>query len=101
MHLRRLELHHHTILYNESFIRAGCTLADQRGEQVTDRALDSSSKGCHVQWVRTAGPHLRQHGKNHPHGSTDFERLGRSEEHTSELQSRLHLVCRLLLEKKV
>src|ERR1041385_4478072 len=31
-----------------------------------------------------------------------YERMlmGRSEEHTSELQSRLHLVCRLLLEKK-
>src|SRR2546422_7238668 len=29
---------------------------------------------------------------------SDF--LKRSEEHTSELQSRLHLVCRLLLEKK-
>src|SRR5205809_3428340 len=30
-----------------------------------------------------------------------FERHpDRSEEHTSELQSRLHLVCRLLLEKK-
>src|SRR3989449_6836965 len=27
-------------------------------------------------------------------------RVRRSEEHTSELQSRLHLVCRLLLEKK-
>src|SRR5205809_7126652 len=27
-------------------------------------------------------------------------RFARSEEHTSELQSRLHLVCRLLLEKK-
>src|SRR2546422_3543095 len=27
-------------------------------------------------------------------------RCERSEEHTSELQSRLHLVCRLLLEKK-
>src|SRR2546422_8153642 len=27
-------------------------------------------------------------------------RINRSEEHTSELQSRLHLVCRLLLEKK-
>src|SRR2546422_8570869 len=27
-------------------------------------------------------------------------RRERSEEHTSELQSRLHLVCRLLLEKK-
>src|SRR3989449_6497858 len=41
--------------------------------------------------------------------TTGFENLGnlpqardlvRSEEHTSELQSRLHLVCRLLLEKK-
>src|SRR2546422_1958345 len=29
-----------------------------------------------------------------------FELDSRSEEHTSELQSRLHLVCRLLLEKK-
>src|SRR2546422_7659677 len=28
------------------------------------------------------------------------ETCDRSEEHTSELQSRLHLVCRLLLEKK-
>src|SRR2546429_6789303 len=33
---------------------------------------------------------------------TSIEGVGelRSEEHTSELQSRLHLVCRLLLEKK-
>src|SRR2546422_4585646 len=30
----------------------------------------------------------------------DFDEKVRSEEHTSELQSRLHLVCRLLLEKK-
>src|SRR5690554_7259672 len=29
-----------------------------------------------------------------------FELIKRSEEHTSELQSRPHLVCRLLLEKK-
>src|SRR5689334_24668063 len=28
------------------------------------------------------------------------EEAGRSEEHTSELQSQFHLVCRLLLEKK-
>src|SRR5437870_6140639 len=33
-------------------------------------------------------------------GLTIFRRLTRSEEHTSELQSRGHLVCRLLLEKK-
>src|SRR5687768_17999202 len=32
--------------------------------------------------------------------SLDVSPDGRSEEHTSELQSRLHLVCRLLLEKK-
>src|SRR2546422_8401827 len=30
----------------------------------------------------------------------DASQSPRSEEHTSELQSRLHLVCRLLLEKK-
>src|SRR2546422_3502501 len=29
-----------------------------------------------------------------------YSDVARSEEHTSELQSRLHLVCRLLLEKK-
>src|SRR2546429_3008839 len=35
-------------------------------------------------------------------GRSTLARFGRkrSEEHTSELQSRLHLVCRLLLEKK-
>src|SRR3712207_8447618 len=31
---------------------------------------------------------------------TKIERVPRSEEHTSELQSRQYLVCRLLLEKK-
>src|SRR5205809_2803760 len=34
------------------------------------------------------------------HGSAQAGVTVRSEEHTSELQSRLHLVCRLLLEKK-
>src|SRR2546422_10496195 len=38
---------------------------------------------------RRGGAALRQGGRG-----------DRSEEHTSELQSRLHLVCRLLLEKK-
>src|SRR5438309_7817306 len=35
-------------------------------------------------------------GKEDPPGSGKY----RSEEHTSELQSQFHLVCRLLLEKK-
>src|SRR5436305_7416544 len=43
---------------------------------------------------RSAGPPARSSGRRDPHS------LPRSEEHTSELQSRPHLVCRLLLEKK-
>src|SRR3712207_8458203 len=41
-------------------------------------------------WLRTAS--VRRAGR--------FLRTPRSEEHTSELQSRQYLVCRLLLEKK-
>src|SRR5690348_17401399 len=42
------------------------------------------------------------HGVEQPHSLTRFSRPSfcRSEEHTSELQSPVHLVCRLLLEKK-
>src|SRR5205809_3195863 len=40
-------------------------------------------------------------GVHHPAaGQLHVAAPSRSEEHTSELQSRLHLVCRLLLEKK-
>src|SRR5690554_4386523 len=39
-------------------------------------------------------------GEQVPAPGTAVHRAGRSEEHTSELQSRPHLVCRLLLEKK-
>src|SRR2546429_7313306 len=41
----------------------------------------------------------RGHGTPQPRFALEVH-LDRSEEHTSELQSRLHLVCRLLLEKK-
>src|SRR2546429_3168724 len=46
------------------------------------------------QWRTTLPLRLRPHQRLAPSSSA------RSEEHTSELQSRLHLVCRLLLEKK-
>src|SRR5204863_10161312 len=42
---------------------------------------------------------LRGHGELHFRAGGD-EHRARSEEHTSELQSRRDLVCRLLLEKK-
>src|SRR2546422_5848287 len=70
-----------------------------------------------IGWV--TGIHLNDLGKEKPkvfNGKTgevfadkalachvslpDAKVADRSEEHTSELQSRLHLVCRLLLEKK-
>src|SRR5690348_18191817 len=38
--------------------------------------------------------------RSHVGISHHWDRPGRSEEHTSELQSPVHLVCRLLLEKK-
>src|SRR5437763_8554276 len=37
---------------------------------------------------------------SHPGSSSRIRSAGRSEEHTSELQSPMYLVCRLLLEKK-
>src|SRR5689334_24041698 len=39
-------------------------------------------------------------GKRHLYGARSDDAACRSEEHTSELQSQFHLVCRLLLEKK-
>src|SRR2546422_1330795 len=64
--------------------------------ELAHRALDLAGQGAFGLWTRRADLVLRW---------ADAE-LGaplseeRSEEHTSELQSRLHLVCRLLLEKK-
>src|SRR5689334_24201639 len=52
---------------------------------------------------RNGGLHPHRHRERAVHLQTLHERLldvGRSEEHTSELQSQFHLVCRLLLEKK-
>src|SRR2546422_7935508 len=47
------------------------------------------------------GEGARRHHESFPqHREGRGLRRSRSEEHMSELQSRLHLVCRLLLEKK-
>src|SRR4051812_49945389 len=47
----------------------------------------------HAREAQRFGGPVRQHGREH-HAAL------RSEEHTSELQSHVNLVCRLLLEKK-
>src|SRR3712207_7839202 len=46
--------------------------------------------------ARRVQPEVKPEGRHHPPADPG----GRSEEHTSELQSRQYLVCRLLLEKK-
>src|SRR3989449_6647591 len=65
--------------------------------------------GFHAAWVRRArsravrvGPRYRfaTRSSNTSSRTVPATCTLRSEEHTSELQSRLHLVCRLLLEKK-
>src|SRR5205809_6113512 len=70
------------------------TLFRSRGRRVGDlgdRAAPRAGAGGH----RT-----RPRGAACDPGSARHDDASRSEEHTSELQSRLHLVCRLLLEKK-
>src|SRR5262245_65231016 len=63
--------------------------------------IASVRAAVHLRAVRREG---RRALAAHPHRRTarqeDAYRAARSEEHTSELQSLRHLVCRLLLEKK-
>src|SRR2546426_3723962 len=51
-------------------------------------------------WPARARPAPRAPRATRRPGSRDAASRGRSEEHTSELQSPCNLVCRLLLEKK-
>src|SRR5438445_8152597 len=51
----------------------------------TSSPFFTTSEGCCTRFV---------------HDMSEMKRVQRSEEHTSELQSRQYLVCRLLLEKK-
>src|SRR5438309_7768389 len=59
-------------------------------------ALPISSTTC----SRSACPRSRRRCSPGASPTTARRRCTRSEEHTSELQSQFHLVCRLLLEKK-
>src|SRR3712207_7999916 len=69
------------------------TLFRSRQDDVREQDLEEPSRdaSCGVQRL-VGGLRERRDERSHPQG--------RSEEHTSELQSRQYLVCRLLLEKK-
>src|SRR3712207_7154391 len=83
----RSTLFPYTTLFRSEHGREGAGRRRRGGRQV-DRSL---AKGARV--------HV---GLEDFHGRSGRSRTGdgRSEEHTSELQSRQYLVCRLLLEKK-
>src|SRR2546422_6347343 len=74
-----------------------CRSSDQEGRHGSEgRGRPPSARRCHLSAHRASGhPALGCVGPGAA-GTAQW----RSEEHTSELQSRLHLVCRLLLEKK-
>src|SRR5690348_18297622 len=72
---------------------------------VLQRAEDEPAGGCrHARTDLDVGDRLREHlvvdGVERRHRAVIQVAAVRSEEHTSELQSPVHLVCRLLLEKK-
>src|SRR5262245_63760396 len=56
--------------------------------------------GQAIEYGAVAGSYLARALADDRLGFADWRRTVRSEEHTSELQSLRHLVCRLLLEKK-
>src|SRR2546422_5130470 len=62
------------------------------------RLLAGAHAGDGVYILGGLAPRVRR--RRAGRGCADRLESARSEEHTSELQSRLHLVCRLLLEKK-
>src|SRR5690606_39809173 len=72
----------------------------ERAEALSGGTLEMNADGVFGQAFRSvaAGQFAANHGADDAMDVADGQR--RSEEHTSELQSRENLVCRLLLEKK-
>src|SRR3989449_1879853 len=86
---------------------------DDNGDPILKLVADRDRRGAFVLTTQICrrgrdrnlrGLHYGEGNLGIGHAQGDVPRvrghLQRSEEHTSELQSRLHLVCRLLLEKK-
>src|SRR2546422_6225499 len=95
-------------LWRAHQLRAHSTAADEPGA-VTASRPDGALRGAHDDFSRReTGEDVLQDHVDHVDRDAagrhavarDLLLVQRSEEHTSELQSRLHLVCRLLLEKK-
>src|SRR2546422_3194929 len=86
----RSTLFPYTTLFRSTVLRDGCTIDTRLMSEVNRPQLIQLMVGRELSAVFPK--------KEVALGDVVLEL--RSEEHTSELQSRLHLVCRLLLEKK-
>src|SRR5207253_10190851 len=73
---------------------------DRSGARVEERADERRGVVRRARVVGLERTVRRLARRHHRLRAEDVDRELRSEEHTSELQSRGHLVCRLLLEKK-
>ena len=82
------------MLYWEQKTEVGSMVAQNEVVQGGTRAILTLADGKVVDLEQTKG------GIVEKQSATNIFNQGRSEEHTSELQSRQYLVCRLLLEKK-
>src|SRR3712207_7728927 len=88
----RSTLFPYTTLFRSYLQAAVGTSAAQLGGGL---GAGKATLGGREEWLPAVGREVRQ---GEVIGESDAD--GRSEEHTSELQSRQYLVCRLLLEKK-
>src|SRR5438876_5408054 len=81
-------------------------LPDMPQEPTGVREIETTTLPNGVRVISETMPHVRSVsvglwvGTGSRRESPEQNGLSRSEEHTSELQSPVHLVCRLLLEKK-
>src|SRR5437762_2185152 len=71
-----------------------------RAARAARRAAGAPDRRSRIAGARSALPRPRPDGSGRPPRAPKRHRRRRSEEHTSELQSPMYLVCRLLLEQK-
>src|SRR2546422_7100389 len=90
-----LQLTHHIFFFNDTATTEIYTLSLHDALPIWAPRASAAPNRRSVPRARTSA---RSHGGAVCTSSQHLD--PRSEEHTSELQSRLHLVCRLLLEKK-
>src|SRR3712207_6919978 len=91
----RSTLFPYTTLFRSLYSALGCDVRSELARGL-GAACDGTGQIVVDDKLRTSIPNLYAVGDV----ANDLNQIARSEEHTSELQSRQYLVCRLLLEKK-